>query len=57
VPDDVKAHKLYQIMQAVFKVEADKYLGVKEIDYGEKKAEKTEAKAEKKESEKISHKA
>ncbi len=51
VPDNVKAHKLYMIMKAVFKVEAEKYLGVKEIEYSdEKKAEvKKETKAEKKE--------
>jgi len=51
VPDNVKANKLYMIMKAVFKVEAEKYLGVKEIEYpDEKKAEeKKEApKAEKK---------
>jgi FKBP-type peptidyl-prolyl cis-trans isomerase 2 len=35
VPDEVKAHRLYQIMQMVFKNEAEKYLGVKEIDFGE----------------------
>jgi FKBP-type peptidyl-prolyl cis-trans isomerase 2 len=47
VPDNVKANKLYMIMKAVFKVEAEKYLGVKDIEYGdEKKAEKKAPAAE-----------
>lgn len=42
-PDSAKAHKLYKIMQMVFKVEAEKYLGIKDIEFaGEKKAEKKE---------------
>jgi len=48
IPDSVKADKLYQIMKMVFKVEAEKYLKIKDIEYNEPK-EKKEATAEKKE--------
>jgi len=46
VPESVKGNKLYPIMTQVFKVEADKYLGIKEVGYREPgaKAEKKEAK-------------
>jgi len=45
VPDTVKANQIYQVMQIIFKTEAEKYLGLKNIEYkGDKKAEKTPAK-------------
>ena len=54
-PDAVKANKLYQVMQMIFKNEAEKYLGIKDVKFkGEKSPEETikekvaEKKAEKK---------
>jgi FKBP-type peptidyl-prolyl cis-trans isomerase 2 len=50
VTDNVKANRLYQIMRAVFKVEAEKYLGVKDVEFKEPEkkaaAEKEAAKKE-----------
>jgi FKBP-type peptidyl-prolyl cis-trans isomerase 2 len=33
VPDQIKANKLYKVMQMVFKNEAEKYLGIKDVKY------------------------
>jgi len=35
IPTNAKADKLYKIMQMIFKVEAEKYLSVKDIEYRE----------------------
>jgi len=35
IPESVKGNKLYPIMTQVFKVEVDKYLGIKEVGYKE----------------------
>lgn len=33
VPEELKKDRLYQIMKAIFKVEAEKYLGIKDVGY------------------------
>jgi FKBP-type peptidyl-prolyl cis-trans isomerase 2 len=42
VPDKIKAQNLYQVMKIIFKTEAERYLGIKEVSYkGEKSPEET----------------
>jgi hypothetical protein len=33
VPDELKKERLYEIMKMIFKTEAEKYLGIKDIKY------------------------
>lgn len=36
VPDEVKANKIYQVMEMIFKTEVEKYLGIKKVEFGKK---------------------
>jgi len=35
IPDAIKANKLYQVMRVIFMTEADKYLGIKDVEYND----------------------